>query len=74
MATEKLKAICLVSKITVHWSLMYQKKKAMLAISTMHEIGSIDPATGDHKKPVIINTYNETKFSVDILDEMSRQV
>lgn len=50
-----------------------KKNKAVLALSTMHGIGEIDPSTGNEKKPVIITTYNETKFGVDILDKMCKQ-
>lgn len=39
----------------------------------MHDNAAIDPATGDDRKPVVITTYNETKFGVDILDKMCRQ-
>lgn len=39
----------------------------------MHHDAAIDPSTGDEKKPVIITTYNETKYGVDILDKMCRQ-
>lgn len=52
---------------------MYKKNKAVVCISTMHHDAAIDPSTGDKKKPVIITTYNETKYGVDILDKMYRQ-
>ncbi|XP_046659127.1 piggyBac transposable element-derived protein 4-like [Homalodisca vitripennis] len=50
-----------------------KKKKAVLAISTMHDNAAIYPATGDDRKPVIITTYNNTKYGVDVLDKMCRQ-
>ncbi|XP_046670964.1 piggyBac transposable element-derived protein 4-like [Homalodisca vitripennis] len=50
-----------------------RKNKAVIALSTMHKVGEIDPSTGDKQKPVIITTYIETKFGVDILDKMCKQ-
>lgn len=42
-------------------------------ISTMHDDDSIDPETGDERKPMMITTYNDTKYGVDILEKMCRQ-
>lgn len=49
------------------------KKRAVCAISTMHNTKSIDADTGAERKPCIITTYNDTKHGVDILDKMCRQ-
>lgn len=49
------------------------KNKAVLVISTMHDNMAIDPDTGNERKPIIITTYNDTKYGVDILDKMCRQ-
>lgn len=50
-----------------------KRNKVVLAMSTMHKDGEIDINTGDQKKPVIITTYNETKFGLNILDKMCVQ-
>lgn len=50
-----------------------KRNKVVLAISTMHKVGEIDANTGDQRKPVIITTYNDTKYGVDILDKMCVQ-
>ncbi|XP_046686312.1 uncharacterized protein LOC124371984 [Homalodisca vitripennis] len=54
-------------------SYVAKKNKAVLMISTMHDDASIDPETGDERKPMIITSYNDTKYGVDILDKMCRQ-
>ncbi|XP_054709139.1 piggyBac transposable element-derived protein 4-like [Uloborus diversus] len=48
-----------------------KKNKCVNVISTMHYDDSIDPSTGDAKKPEIITFYNLTKGAVDVVDEMS---
>lgn len=50
-----------------------KKNKAVIALSTMHRTGEIDPDNNEEKKPVIIHDYNETKYGVDILDKMCHQ-
>lgn len=50
-----------------------KRNKAVLMISTMHDDTSIDPETGPERKPMIISSYNDTKYGVDILDKMCRQ-
>lgn len=49
-----------------------KQNKAVIALSTMHKVGEIDPSTGDKKKPIIITTYNDPKFGIDILDKMCK--
>lgn len=50
-----------------------KKNKAVLVLSTMHDSKLIDPDTGDERKPMMITTYNQTKYGVDILDKICRQ-
>lgn len=40
----------------------------------MHQDATNDPETGDEKKPVNLTSNNDTKYGVDILDEMCRSV
>lgn len=54
-------------------SYIHKPNKAVIALSTMHRDGKIDPSTNEERKPVIITAYNETKFGVDILDKMCHQ-
>ncbi|XP_067645065.1 uncharacterized protein [Eurosta solidaginis] len=42
-------------------------QKTVLLLSTMHDKPSVDPVSG---KPVIIQSYNETKGAVDTFDQM----
>ena len=51
-------------------SYVAKKNKAVLALSTMHHDATIDPETGDKKKPEIITFYNTTKSGVDTVDQM----
>lgn len=49
------------------------KNKAVLVLSTMRDSKLIDPDTDDERKPMIITTYNQTKYGEDILDKMCSQ-
>lgn len=60
------KNLCLVSYVP-------KKNQAVLLISTMHNSKAIDESTGEHRKPAVITSYNETKFGVDIVDKMCGQ-
>lgn len=43
--------------------------RCVVLVSSMHHDASIDPDSGDLKKPDIITFYNQTKSGVDVIDE-----
>ncbi|KAJ4436114.1 hypothetical protein ANN_18741 [Periplaneta americana] len=47
-----------------------KKGKNVILLSSMHCDDTIDPTTGDDKKPEIITLYNMMKAGVDTVDEM----
>nr|QPD02190.1 PiggyBac2 [Dichotomius schiffleri] len=47
-----------------------KKGRVVVLLSTMHNSKTIDPDSGDAKKPEIITFYNTTKGGVDVVDEM----
>ena len=50
---------------------MYQKKNgSVILISSMHDDMTIDTQSGMKKKPEIITFYNQTKFGIDVVDQM----
>lgn len=50
-----------------------KKNKVVLCISTMHHDNAIDIQTGNKQKPDIISFYNNTKYGVDVVDQMCAQ-
>lgn len=50
-----------------------KKNKVVLCISTVHHDDAIDNQTGDKQKPDIISFYNNTKYGVDVVDQMCAQ-
>jgi hypothetical protein len=64
------------SKFGFHESITLVSYKAklnknVLTMSTLHHDNSIDPDTGDNKKPEVLTFYNSTKYGVDMVDKMS---
>ncbi|XP_015120595.1 uncharacterized protein LOC107043563 [Diachasma alloeum] len=47
-----------------------KKKTCTVLISSMHSSSSIDPETGNKKKPTIVAYYNGAKGAVDTVDQM----
>lgn len=47
-----------------------KKQRTVILVSSMHDDDNIDEDTGLMRKPEIITFYNETKFGVDVVDQM----
>ncbi|XP_046397016.1 piggyBac transposable element-derived protein 4-like [Ischnura elegans] len=67
---DEYSSIFLFRKNMTLMSYIPKKKKNVLMISSMHSDISIDPTTGEKKKPEMISFYNSTKGGVDTVDEM----
>lgn len=58
------------SRSTSLVSYVPKKGKTVILVSSLHQDKTIDPETGDRKKPSIITFYNGTKGGVDTADKM----
>ena len=66
---------CLVEKVSGALLTSYQCKrnKRVLVLSTLHSSHEVDERENPKKKPNTILFYNQTKFGVDVADQMARQ-